>query len=116
MARGDVLLVTLPVPSSGAGHEQMGNRPAIVVQNDASDPRLPTIMIIPFTSSLGALRYPHTFRVDPSQQNGLDRPSVLLVFQLRAIDKVRIAGNIGRLEQHYLQQLEAELRNLLNIS
>ena len=116
MARGDVLLVDLPVPSSGAGHEQMGNRPAIAVQNDASDPRLPTIMIIPCTSNLGALRYPHTIRVDPSQQNGLNMPSVLLVFQLRAIDKMRIAGNIGRLEQHYLQQLDAELRNLLNIS
>ena len=116
MARGDVLLVNLPIPSSGAGHEQMGNRPAIAVQNDASDPRLSTTMIIPFTSSLGALRYPHTFRVDPSQENGLDRPSVLLVFQLRAIDKMRIAGKIGRLEQHYLQRLDAEIRDLLSIS
>ena len=115
MARGDVLLVNLPTPSAGVGHEQIGSRPALAVQNDNSGSMLPTTMIIPFTSSLKALRYPHTFRVDPSMQNGLSVPSVLLVFQLRAIDKSRISGNVGRLENHYLQRLMNELRNLLDI-
>jgi mRNA interferase MazF len=113
MARGNILTVDLPAPASRAGHEQIGYRPAIVVQTDATDTSLPTTMIVPLTANLGALRFPHTLQVDPSPQNGLARPSVLLVFQLRAIDKKRLGNRIGQLEQHHLQQLEAEIRNLL---
>lgn len=113
MARGDILTVDLPASPGRAGHEQLGSRPAIVIQNDLTDASLPTTMIIPMTSNLGALRYPHTLRIDPSLQNGLTMPSVLLVFQLRAIDKSRLGDRIGRLEQHHLQQLETEMRHLL---
>jgi len=113
MARGDILAVDLPASAGRAGHEQVGYRPAIVVQTDVTDTNLPTTMIVPLTANLSALRFPHTFRVDPSPQNGLARPSVLLVFQLRAIDKKRLGTRIGRLDQHYLQQLEAEIRHLL---
>jgi mRNA interferase MazF len=72
-------------------------------------------MIVPFTSNLAALRFPYTFRVDPTPENGLARPSVLLVFQLRAIDKKRLGNRIGRLEQHDLRQLETEMRGLLGL-
>ena len=113
MARGEILSVDLPVPVYRGGHEQLGCRPAIVVQTDVADTNLPTTIIVPFTSNISALHFPHTLRIDPSPQNGLTRPSVLLVFQLRAIDKKRIGNRIGRLEKHYLQQLEVEMRNLL---
>lgn len=115
MARGDILTVNLPAPSGQPGVEQVGHRPAIVVQTDTTDLLLPTTMIVPMTSRLGALRFPHTFRVDPSPQNGLAVPSVLLVFQLRAIDKQRLGQRIGRLEQYHLQQLDTELRGLLDL-
>ena len=115
MARGDILTVELPAPSGRPGHEQVGYRPAIVVQTDVTDASLPTTMIVPLTSNLNALCFLHTFRVDPSPQNGLTRPSVLLVFQLRAIDKRRLGNNIGRLEQRHLQQLETEMRRLLGL-
>ena len=115
MARGDILTVRLPIPARGAGHEQVGYRPAIVVQTDVSDARLPTAMIVPLTSNLSALRFPHTFCVDPTLQNGLTRPSVLLVFQLRAVDKRRLSSRIGCLEGHHLEQLEIEMQRLLGL-
>ena len=115
MARGDVLTVELPVPSGRPGHEQAGYRPAIVVQTDLTDAGLPTTMIVPMTSNLSALRFPHTVRVDPSPQNRLTKPSVLLVFQLRAIDKRRLSNKLGRLERHHMQQLETEMRHLLGL-
>jgi len=113
MARGDILIVDLPAPSDGSGHEQMGARPAIVVQTDTTDADLPVAMIVPVTANLRALRFPHTVRVDPTPQNGLSKPSVLLVFQLRAIDKKRLGKNIGCLDQNYLKKLDAEIRHLL---
>jgi mRNA interferase MazF len=115
VARGDIFFVRLPVPSGQSGREQIGNRPAIVVQAEASDSGLPTTMIVPMTSSSRALRFPHTFQVDPSPQNGLTRSSILLVFQLRAIDKSRLGDHIGRLEQCHMQTLETEMRALLGI-
>jgi len=108
MARGDVVTVNLPAPAGRPGCEQVGYRPAIVVQTDDTDANLPTTMVVPMTSNLAAMRFPYTFRVDPSPQNGLTKPSVLLVFQLRAIDKGRLGKTIGNLEQHHLQQLESQ--------
>jgi mRNA interferase MazF len=113
MARGDIITVDLPAPAGRAGHEQVGYRPAIVVQADVTDASLPTTMIVPLTSNLNALRFPHTICVDPSPQNGLTKPSVLLVFQLRAIDKRRLGTTVGQLEGHHLRELETEMRHLL---
>ena len=95
MARGDIVLVNLPQPAGTAGHEQVGRRPALIVHDDATSSTLSVIMIVPFTSKLGAQRFPHTIFVDPSAENGLTLPSVLLVFQLRAIDRSRIGRTIG---------------------
>ncbi|HID62966.1 MAG TPA: type II toxin-antitoxin system PemK/MazF family toxin [Anaerolineae bacterium] len=115
MARGDVLRVEFPYPPGGAGREQAGRRPAIAVQTDVTSASLPTLMVVPLTGRLSALRFPHTIQVEPSEVNGLTQPSVLLVFQLRAIDHRRIPGKIGRLEQHYLNQLDEEMRRMLSL-
>lgn len=69
MARGDVLCVDLPFPRRGVGHEQAGLRPAIAVQADVPSVNLPTLMIVPLTGQLNALRFPYTIRVEPSKVN-----------------------------------------------
>ena len=91
----------------------MGRRPAVVVQANSTDASLGTTMVVPMTSRLTALRWPHTIQVDPTPQNGLSVPSVLLVFQLRNIDKRRLNTQLGRLEPHYLQQVDQEIKSLL---
>lgn len=114
MARGDVLLIELP--KSTGGHEQAGRRPAIAVQADQPPSvNSPLLMIVPCTSKLHALRFPHTIRVEPSNQNGLNRPTILLVFQLRAIDRQRILQKIGSLEQNYIDQVNDEMQHLLGL-
>lgn len=115
MARGDVLRVELPRPRGAAGHEQTGPRPAIAVQADLPGTSTPTLMVVPLTSQLSVLRFPHTIQVKPSAMNGLTELSVLMVFQLRALDRVRILGTIGRLEQQYLNQLDTEIRHMLDL-
>ncbi len=115
MARGDVVLVDLPLTKGQAGREQLGRRPAVAVQADSTTAILPTVVIVPFTSKLKSLRHPHSIRVEPSASNGLTVPSVLLVHQLRALDRGRIVQTLGVLEREYLRQLDAEIRNLLDI-
>jgi len=114
MARGDVVMVEFPEPAGKSGREQLGRRPAIAVQTDDA-PGLPTLMVIPLTSQLSALRFPFTLRIEPSNQNGLTMPSALLVFQLRAIDRLRVSRTIGRLESRYLDGLDDLLRRLLRL-
>ena len=72
-------------------------------------------MVVPVTGELSALRFPSTIRVEPSKANSLTMPSVLLVFQLRAIDRARIIDTIGQLEPEYVEKLDAEMRRLLNL-
>ena len=98
MARGDVLLVSLP-PSDR--REQSGRRPAVAVQTDQAGE--PMLIVAPVTSNLAALRFSFTVRVEPSPENGLTLPSIIMVFQMRAIDKVRIIRRIGRVSNEDME-------------
>jgi len=115
MTRGDIVLVNLPQTPSSAGHEQTGNRPALIVHVDATSATSSVIVIIPFTSQLNAQQFPHTILIQPSAMNGLNYPSVLLVFQLRAIDKTRIIDTIGHLEDNIMKLVNSEMKNLLGL-
>ncbi len=107
MARGDILLLTLPESDK---REEKGTRPAIAVQAD--DDRSPMLMVIPVTSSLGALRFAFTVEIPPSELNGLTLTSVAMIFQLRAIDR-RIVKKIGRLKPEILTQIDEKIWQLL---
>jgi mRNA interferase MazF len=115
VTRGDIVLVNLPQFANVAGHEQVGTRPALVVHDDSTSNTLSVIMIAPFTSNLKAERFPHTILVRPSKENGLTVPSVLLVFQLRAIDKQRVTRRIGQLEDNTMEKVNQEMRDLLGL-
>jgi len=116
MNRGDIIFVDLPFSPGGMGREQMGLRPALIVHDNATNDIMPVVMVIPFTTQLNALRYPHTIRVEPSRGNGLSQISVLMVFQLRAIDRLRLRNKIGCLEEDLLTRVDIEIRNLLGLS
>ncbi len=115
MTHGDIVLVNLPQTADGAGREQIGNRPALIVHDDATSDTLSVIMIVPFTSNMKAHRFPHTIVVQPTEENGLSVTSVLLVFQLRAIDKQRITKTIGHLESELIQKVNQEMKSLLGL-
>ncbi|MCC6298842.1 MAG: type II toxin-antitoxin system PemK/MazF family toxin [Anaerolineales bacterium] len=116
MKRGDIVLINLPQTADGAGHEQVGTRPALIVHDNATSETLSVIMIVPFTSNLKAQRFSHTILVEPSKQNGLTVQSVLLVFQLRAIDKQRVTRAIGHLENDLIEKVNREMKGLLGLS
>ena len=102
MKRGDVWRVRMPaVP----GHTQAGERPAIIVQDHSFNPALPTVLIIPFTSTKRATRFPGTLLVQPDPNNGLSVPSVALVFQLSALDKQNCLQHLGTLDAATLDQI-----------
>jgi mRNA interferase MazF len=109
MKRGEVWRVNLP---SVPGHTQAGVRPAVIVQEDQATASLPTVLIVPFTGTQAAIRFPGTLMVQPDAQNGLTVPSVALVFQLTAIDKTNCLYSLGVLDPATLDQIFAELDKL----
>jgi mRNA-degrading endonuclease toxin of MazEF toxin-antitoxin module len=109
MQRGEVWKVDIPF---APGHAQAGMRPAVIVQDEAFLVALPTILIVPFTGSQRATRFPGTVLVQPDGHNGLTAPSVALVFQTRVLDQRYCLQRLGVLDPATLDQIFAELDKL----
>jgi len=111
MARGDVVVIDLPVSE---WREQSGRRPAVAVQTDLAGE--PMLVVAPITSNLAALRFAFTVRVEPSPENGLTLPSIVMVFQLRAVDKQRLVRKIGPMSKADMARIDAEIWRMLRPS
>jgi mRNA interferase MazF len=109
MNLGDVHWVELPPRN---GHVQAGRRPAIVAQEASATTRLPTILVIPLTTQLGALRFPGAVLVDPDPENGLRRSSIALVFQLTVLDQRLLGSRMGRVSDAVTEVVWAALDEL----
>ena len=79
MSTGDIHRVDLP---GVGGRSQMGRRPAVIIQDDAYGGKLPTILVVPLTSSKGATRFAATTLVVATPDSGLHNDSVALVFNV----------------------------------
>ena len=108
MARGDVLLINLPTSD---GREQSGKRPAVAVQTNVAGE--PMLIIAPVTSNLNASRFAFSVQIEPTEENGLTQTSVVMIFQMRAIDKKRIIKTIGKLSAEDMQKVNAEIWRML---
>jgi mRNA-degrading endonuclease toxin of MazEF toxin-antitoxin module len=109
MRVGDVFWVEFP---PRGGHAQAGRRPAIVAQTLEASDRLPTVLLIPLTTQLDALRFPGTVLVEPDADNGLRRTSVALVFQIAATDRRFIAERSGQVSAAVVRELWDALDDL----
>lgn len=87
------------------GHLQAGNRPAVLIQGDLYISSLPTVLIVPFTSSATSTRFDGTLLVQPDGNNGLNVPSVALVFQATVLDQRDVLRQLGQLDSATLDQL-----------
>lgn len=104
MTVGDIHWVELPAAN--------GHRPAVILQDDHYAGGLPVVLVAPLTTARAAMRFAGTALVPPTPQTGLPQPSVVLVFQLRAIDRGRVKERIGSVGEALLQQIFVELDRL----
>jgi len=96
-----------------SGREQLGTRPAIVVQQ--SPVETSTVVVVPLTSNLQARRFAGSVEIPATKSNGLSVTSIALVSQVRAVDKKRVQAALGKLDPHTMADVDAELRNLLGL-
>lgn len=92
MKPGDLYWVEFP---AGGGHAQSGRRPAIVLQAVEAAAALSTVLLMPLTTQMDALRFPGTALIQTDRVNGLRRASAALALQMTVIDKRFISAQIG---------------------
>jgi len=115
MRRGDIVRVDLPHPAGSPGREQFGYRPAVVIQDASQIGSFSTAIVVPITGTRDAVRFPGAFAISPTATNGLDRQSVVLTNQVRAIDIRRIESTIGTMSKTDMDTLDARLRTILGL-
>ena len=91
--RGDIYYADL---SPVVGSEQGGVRPVLVVQNDVGNKYSPTVIIAAITSQLSKAKLPTHIELNKDKYN-LAKDSVVLLEQIRTIDKKRIKEKVGKI-------------------
>lgn len=92
--RGEIYYADL---SPVVGSEQGGVRPVLIVQNDVGNKYSPTIIAAAITSKINKAKMPTHIEVS-ADEYGLNKDSVILLEQIRTIDKQRLKEKIGKLD------------------
>ncbi len=94
MKRGDIYYADL---SPVVGSEQGGIRPVLVIQNDIGNKYSPTVIAAAITSQINKAKMPTHIEL-AAKDYGLNKDSVILLEQIRTIDKRRLREKIGRID------------------
>lgn len=108
--RGDVLMVNLE-PEKGS--EQGGTKPVVAIQNNIGNEYSPVIIVAAITSKVKKLFDIHVKVLSP--EGGLTCESIVLLNQIRTIDKNRIIRKTGSLSTDTMEKIDAALRISLDM-
>ena len=103
--RGDVFFAEL---SPVVGSEQGGTRPVLVIQNDIGNRFSPTVIIAAITAQIQKAKLPTHVEID-AKKYGFERDSVILLEQLRTIDKSRLTDKITQLDDELMEKVDEAL-------
>lgn len=101
--RGEMYYADL---SPVVGSEQGGMRPVLVLQNNIGNKHSPTVVVAAITSRLGKPKLPTHVRLGTGR---LSKDSIVLLEQIRTIDKRRLCEFIGGVTDHEMEQIEGAL-------
>ncbi len=103
--RGELYYADL---SPVVGSEQGGIRPILIVQNDTGNKYSPTVIAAAVTSQLSKAKLPTHIEVEQNE-SGLSKSSVILLEQIRTLDKRRLKEKIGELSPIKMQKVNTAL-------
>lgn len=90
------------------GSEQGGMRPVLIVQNDTGNRHSPTVIAAAITSQVGKARLPTHIELE-AKSYGLTKDSVILLEQIRTIDKQRLRERMGKLDDRLMDKVDSAL-------
>ncbi|MBQ9348822.1 MAG: type II toxin-antitoxin system PemK/MazF family toxin [Oscillibacter sp.] len=104
--RGDIYYADL---SPVVGSEQGGVRPVLIIQNDTGNRYSPTVIAAAITSQTGKARLPTHIDLPVNPVCGLSRNSVILLEQVRTLDKRRLRERMGHVEDGMMSKVDAAI-------
>ena len=110
--RGDVFFADL---SPVVGSEQGGMRPVLVLQNDIGNKYSPTVIVSAITTQKDKTRLPIHVPVG-AQDSALGRDCLVLLEQIRTIDKRRLKDRVARLPDHIMTKVDRALAISLGLT
>ncbi|MDR0937195.1 MAG: type II toxin-antitoxin system PemK/MazF family toxin [Oscillospiraceae bacterium] len=99
--RGDIYYADL---SPVVGSEQGGMRPVLIIQNDTGNRHSPTVIAAAITSQINKARLPTHIELG-ARSYGLSKDSVVLLEQIRTIDKRRLREHMGRIDEPLMNRV-----------
>ena len=112
LSRGDLWWVDW---SPGRGSEQLGRRPALIVQTDAANhnPRYPNTVVV--TISTKGRDVPFHVPLQATQHSGLATPSLVKCEQVLTISKERLESRLGAVSERELAEVDEAMRLVLDL-
>ena len=110
--RGDIFYADL---SPVIGSEQGGVRPVLIIQNDVGNKYSPTVIVAAITSQINKAKLPTHIEI-PGTEHGLTKDSVVLLEQIRTIDKKRLKEKTGHVSDELCVDIEQALKISLGIN
>lgn len=112
MKRGEVFLADL---SPVKGSEQGGKRPVVIIQNDVGNKYSPTVIVAAITAKINKARIPTHVEIGKTNHH-LDKDSVILLEQIRTIDKNRLIEKLTVLSEEKMSEVNQALAISLGLS
>lgn len=109
--RGDIYYANL---SPVVGSEQGGHRPVLIIQNDVGNKYSPTVIVAAITSQISKAKLPTHVEISARQYN-LEKDSVILLEQLRTIDKRRLKEKVTHLNEEIMEKVDEAIRTSLGL-
>ena len=109
--RGDVYFADL---SPVVGSEQGGVRPVLVIQNDIGNRFSPTVIVAAITAQIQKAKLPTHVEID-AKKYGFERDSVILLEQIRTIDKQRLTDKTTHLDEVMMSRVDEALQISLGL-
>lgn len=103
--RGDIFYADL---SPVVGSEQGGVRPVLIVQNDTGNRHSPTVIAAAITSQTGKAKLPTHIEL-AAHSSGLPKDSVILLEQIRTLDKRRLREKMGRVDGAVMEKVDTAI-------
>ena len=101
--RGEIYYADL---SPVVGSEQGGVRPVLIIQNDTGNRYSPTVIAAAITSQTGKAKLPTHIELPVGEDCGLTRDSVVLLEQVRTLDKRRLRERMGRVDERIMEKID----------
>lgn len=103
--RGDIFYADL---SPVVGSEQGGTRPVLIIQNDVGNRHSPTVICAAITSKMNKAKLPTHVEIS-SKDYGIVKDSVILLEQIKTIDKQRLKDYVCRADQKLMNKVDEAL-------